>query len=1317
MINFKSFISITAFLISFIFYGQDISESTARKVANNFLKIKLNHELKKSNENLKITNITHQINKEYNGFYIFTIKNGNGFCIVSSESANHPILAYSTNSTIPASTNCSPGFLNILNSFEYYNNNLRKKIQKRSFDKKNELIKKEWEALLNDQQLPNSQEISNKALSKSFNNPLTVDPLIKTIWDQSPLYNKFTPNTYENVPTYAGSASIAMAQIMKFWNFPTNGSDSMTYFIPNKYYYYNYDWKWKKLSANFQNTTYLWDKMPVYLSKNSSAEQIDAVAKLISHAGISIKTMYGPIGSGAFSTNVPQALKKYFKYSPDIQLIDRTDFESDDEWLNVFKSQVSKGLPVYLSGQYPDAEHAYIVDGYDSQNLIHLNFGWGGTSNGYYWIDELRGYSSSQIAIINIYPSTYSSNLNCEIPSGFSSSDITFQSATLNWNANQNLNYTIQIKADTDNDWTIVGNDIRGSSYTLSNLSPNTSYTARIKSNCDNGKSSNFTEVNFNTTSHSSPSLASCINNFEPNDTFDDAYLIKPDSVYYAGIQSHGDKDYFKFFISKNSDIVIRLQKLPKDYDIKLFNSGKFEIGQSEAANTTDEKILIKNVLPGTYYIEVYGYKEAFDESQCYELEIHATTSIPSCSNNYEPNNSFEEAYPIDTHTTYFASIATARDQDYYTFTLDSDSNINIILQDIYYDYDFNLYDSSKNLIERGKLDSPNSKLISVKNLAAGKYYIHITGKYHPTSCYSLTIDTVIDKYSCNFNYEVNDTFESAVEIKTDYPYTASIGFAHDQDYYKFTLDKKSNVNVVLQNIGEKYELKLYNSNKTEIGSKYNEDQSDEIININDLEPGTYYILIQGINGAFNNSKCYSLFVETNLSIPPCINNFEPNDTFQEATSIELNTKYDAGIGSSNDKDYYKFILNETSDIKILLQNLPKNYDLILYDNFNYEIDRSINIGNISEKIEIESLPAGTYYIYIYGKDGVFDTSQCYNLEVITSSVCASNYEPNNSIDMAYPIRNILTYSSDISSPTDDDYYKIFIGVKADIEVVLDNLPENYDLKLYNSSKQEIGRSSNSGTNKEVINVYNVERGVYYVYVYGSNGAFAPGKCYDLTVNFKPTNTTHPIPSCVGNFEPNNTFEEAFLINTNTKYEAAIGTHNDLDYYKFNLSEKGDILVKLDNLTKNYDIKIYNSLKEEIGSSLNIGDAKEEINILNLDKGIYYVYIYGKDGEFDPTSCYNLIVNFYPLKNNPDISNNEDSIILYPNPVHDVLNIKGINKDKEKFTTFTILDSSGRIVKNLQTKVDDIIPINVSDLSPNQYYLQIQGRNFRFIKN
>jgi hypothetical protein len=70
------------------------------------------------------------------------------------------------------------------------------------------------------------------------------------------------------------------------------------------------------------------------------------------------------------------------------------------------------------------------------------------------------------------------------------------------------------------------------------------------------------------------------------------------------------------------------------------------------------------------------------------------------------------------------------------------------------------------------------------------------------------------------------------------------------------------------------------------------------------------------------------------------------------------------------------------------------------------------------------------------------------------------------------------------------------------------------------------------------------------------------------------------------------------------------------------------------------------------------------------------------------------------------INNKTDSgLNIYPNPVHDQVNITG------EFSNWTLTDSKGAFIKEGTEKV-----IDVAALSPGVYYLNVDGEVMKFIK-
>ena len=216
-----------------------------------------------------------------------------------------------------------------------------------------------------------------------------VGPLVQLKWNQDFPYNMYAPG---GCPT--GCVATAMAQLMKYWEWPVTGTGEHSY---NALGY-------GEQYANFGATTYDWDNMIEVYTGSATQEQKEAVAILMYHCGVSVNMMYEPDGSGAFSPDVPIAINSYFSYSEQAKHITKLG-HTYDEWIALLKSNIDQQIPLYYSGQNSEGGHAFVCDGYDNDDLFHFNWGWGGSANGYFLIDgEHFDYSGSQAIIYDFIP-------------------------------------------------------------------------------------------------------------------------------------------------------------------------------------------------------------------------------------------------------------------------------------------------------------------------------------------------------------------------------------------------------------------------------------------------------------------------------------------------------------------------------------------------------------------------------------------------------------------------------------------------------------------------------------------------------------------------------------------------------------------------------------------------------------------------------------------------------------------------------------------------------------------------------------------------
>ena len=236
--------------------------------------------------------------------------------------------------------------------------------------------------------------------------PESVAPLLTSTWDQGNPYNKFCPggngNNSRLFPT--GCVATALAQIMYYHKYPEVGIGE------HQYSFKPASGDGRILSANFGATHYDWDNMLDSYSSGYTEEQADAVATLMLHCGVAVDMMYTASGSGAYGQETCLALKNYFGYNKNVRIYSRNFFTAE-LWMHMIFKELSLKRPIYYSGATErNGGHAFVIDGYDANGMVHVNWGWGGSSNGFFDIALLNpagsGYTKEQQMILGICDST-----------------------------------------------------------------------------------------------------------------------------------------------------------------------------------------------------------------------------------------------------------------------------------------------------------------------------------------------------------------------------------------------------------------------------------------------------------------------------------------------------------------------------------------------------------------------------------------------------------------------------------------------------------------------------------------------------------------------------------------------------------------------------------------------------------------------------------------------------------------------------------------------------------------------------------------------
>ncbi len=247
---------------------------------------------------------------------------------------------------------------------------------------------------------PNNTDVAVEVTRK------VVAPLIQTHWNQEDPYNQMCYNN-SGQQCVTGCVATALAQVMYYHKWPQGSTNSVPAYTSE------YGDSFSTLSP----TTFKWDKMkPVYVNTGEDDENAElAVAELMWYCGHSVKMNYNPNESGGYESYIPEALKDYFNYPGNPQWVLRDSYTTE-EWDELIYNELKYGRPVlYGANTSSGSGHEFICDGYDGHGLYHINWGWGGQSDGYFRLQALRpadqgtggssgygGYSLNHDAIIGV---------------------------------------------------------------------------------------------------------------------------------------------------------------------------------------------------------------------------------------------------------------------------------------------------------------------------------------------------------------------------------------------------------------------------------------------------------------------------------------------------------------------------------------------------------------------------------------------------------------------------------------------------------------------------------------------------------------------------------------------------------------------------------------------------------------------------------------------------------------------------------------------------------------------------------------------------
>lgn len=392
-------------LIPFFAAGEDISLQKARQTAEMFFN---NYGVPtRSGSGLTLVNAD-EVAATRNGaevaFYIFN-RQGGGFAIVSALDAACPILGYSLDHEFGTDDDMPENLAQWLDLY-------RRQIAERRKSGKG----------ATPQELARWNEIYSPTRTGL---PQTVN-LNTAEWGQGAPYNGLCPLDADGKKTIAGCTNIAIGQVMYYHKHPKSGTGTLPSYTKNDITIpkltLGHEYKWDKMIHKYKGTTY-------------TQEQADAVARLVYDVAVMGQASFGSSATSTSTSSAAPKLRTHFGYDNAMVRYSR-DYTDDATWKGLMKEELAKMRPIIMTASSTSGgSHAFVVDGYDASDRFHVNWGWNGSSNGYYYISAFGSYVIGQVIWTGVQPDkgnnyVYNLAIRTTTQSGVTYNGIDYQSGT-----------------------------------------------------------------------------------------------------------------------------------------------------------------------------------------------------------------------------------------------------------------------------------------------------------------------------------------------------------------------------------------------------------------------------------------------------------------------------------------------------------------------------------------------------------------------------------------------------------------------------------------------------------------------------------------------------------------------------------------------------------------------------------------------------------------------------------------------------------------------------------------------------------------------
>jgi hypothetical protein len=447
----------------------------------------------------------------------------------------------------------------------------------------------------------------------------------------------------------------------------------------------------------------------------------------------------------------------------------------------------------------------------------------------------------------------------------------------------------------------------------------------------------------------------------------DDAVLVDATngSVGARGRVDAGNESItYGLVISETSRLSASLRGMSADADLEVLDSDGNVVASSYNSGRDAESIRT-TLEAGTYFVRVTSFEGAATD---FSLSVSTTVQDPTTDT---AGDTADEAKPVGDLSgdfrTYSERLSAGDGSDFYSFSLSDSREVSLSLGGMSSDVDIILRDSDGNEVASSRRGGRAGENITA-NLDAGEYTVEVVGFAGRSTRYTLQLDGLSFTGTTAIGPDRGANTRTAARslgnlASAGLSVSDFVGTRDANDYFKFSLSSRSDVNFTLRNMAADADFQILDSAGRVVGSSGRGGTSSDGLQTT-LNAGEYTARVFRFGGDTRYTFSAQA-VPTSATTPDLAGGTRLTGRVVGPVDGTVRA-FNESVSRSDREDWYKFEVTSERELSIALDNLDADVDLQLVNSRGVTVASSARSGSDGEGVTARLSP-GIYYARVYG--------------------------------------------------------------------------------------------------------------------------------------------------------------------------------------------------------------------------------------------------------------------------------------------------------------------------------------------------------------